>query len=221
MTIRDAYSIARQKCEVDDLNGGLALDKPRFVNLFNAQQLIYLSSLIRLKGNEEIRLAQKFVVPHRSLTKSKVTNRYYAFALPSDYFRFSDVIATFSDGQCLVSDFNMYEVKNEEVNVHFNDDSHKPSFDYRETFYAILNDSILVYVDDFSVDSIQMTYYRLPKVIDISGYVKNGSNTVDINPEFENDSMERILDMVAREFSLNIENLNKYQYDTANVAAKR
>ena len=140
------------------------------------------------------------------------------FSLPSDFFSFSNISGVFTKGECTVTDFTMWEAKNENPHELLADSFNKPDFDFRETFYTIGEDSVRVYKSGFDVDTVYLTYYRYPKEVDIEGYIKSdGSNSTDIDPELDDKLIGIILNMIEKQFALNESEYGRYQIDSNNV----
>lgn len=222
MNIVDCYLRALQKAEENMTNGGIKLDKARFVQLFNDEQNRLVRYILDKKNEEDIRYIQKLVVYSKELSKKsdKENPDSSLFSIPDDFFAFSNVSGVFSEGECTVTDFNMWEVKNENPHELLADEFNAPSFDFRETFYTIGEDSIRVYKKGFSVDSAFMTYYRYPKSVDIEGYIKSdNTNSSNIDPELDDKLIGIILNMIEKQFALNESEYGRYQLDSNNVSS--
>lgn len=222
MTIQEAYLRSLQKNEQNLANGGIKLDPGRFVLLFNEAQDRLIRYYLNRKDDETIRSIQTLLVYWKSLNKINHIDdlESTSFGLPDDYLWFSNIKGSFSYKGCKVSDFVMWEAKNENVHELLGDDSNKPSFDYRETFYTIGDGKVVVYEDGFRTDEVRMTYYRNPVRVDLAGYINAaGERSTDIDPELPDPLVEEILDMVAKQFNLNENELQRFQFDKDNVAS--
>lgn len=220
MRITDCYLRALQKAEENATNGGIKLDKARFVQLFNEEQNRLVLYLLDKRNEDDIRYLQKLVVYSRDISKNRSIDNQISdlFSLPSDYFDFINVSGVFSRGECSASDFNLWEAKNENVNELLADEFNKPSYDYRDAFYTIGEEGIRVYKGDFNVDKLFLSYYRYPNPVDISGYIKSdNSSSTDIDPELDDKLVDIILNMVEKQFALNESEYNRYQIDSDNV----
>lgn len=164
MTIQEAYLRSLQKNEQNLANGGIKLDPGRFVLLFNEAQDRLIRYYLNRKDDETIRSIQTLLVYWKSLKEvSHIDDpESTSFGLPDDYLWFSNIKGAFSYKGCEVGDFVMWEAKNENVHELLGDDNNRPSFDYRETFYAIGDGKVVVYEDGFRTDEVRMTYYRNP-----------------------------------------------------------
>lgn len=220
MRIIDCYLRALQKAEENATNGGIKLDKARFVQLFNEEQNRFVLYLLDKRNEDDIRYLQKLVVYSKDISKNRSIDNQISdlFFLPSDYFDFINVSGVFSRGECSASDFNLWEAKNENVNELLADEFNKPSYDYRDAFYTIGEEGIRVYKGDFNVDKLFLSYYRYPNPVDISGYIKSdNSSSTDIDPELDDKLVDIILNMVEKQFALNESEYNRYQIDSDNV----
>lgn len=222
MTIQEAYLRSLQKNEQNLANGGIKLDPGRFVLLFNEAQDRLIRYYLNRKDDETIRSIQTLLVYWKSLNKVNHIDdpESTLFGLPDDYLWFSNIKGSFSYNGCEVGDFVMWEAKNENVHELLGDDNNKPSFDYRETFYTIGDGKVVVYEDGFLTDEVRMTYYRNPVRVDLAGYINAaGDRSTDIDPELPDPLVEEILDMVAKQFNLNENELSRYRMDKDNVAS--
>lgn len=221
-TASQCYLIALQKSEQNLTNGGIKMDKARFVQLFNAEQNRLIQYILGEKNDENIRKIQQLVVYYKKLERNgdKPIPQCEMFSLPDDYFAFSNISAQFIRGRCSADDFSIFEVKNEDVNEFLTDENNKPSFDYRETFYTIGQNSVAVYKDDFDIENVFLTYYRYPKQINLDGYrMADGSRSYNSDPELDDKLVDEILNMVQKQFALNENDLQRYSIDSNNVNA--
>lgn len=222
MTIQEAYLRSLQKNEQNLANGGIKLDPGRFVLLFNEAQDRLIRYYLNRKDDETIRSIQTLLVYWKSLNKVNHIDdpESTSFSLPDDYLWFSNIKGSFYYNGCEVGDFVMWEAKNENVHELLGDDNNRPSFDYRETFYTIGDGKVVVYEDGFRTDEVRMTYYRNPVRVDLAGYINAaGERSTDIDPELPDSLVEEILDMVAKQFNLNENELSRYSMDKDNVAS--
>lgn len=222
MTIQEAYLRSLQKNEQNLANGGIKLDPGRFVLLFNEAQDRLIRYYLNRKDDETIRSIQTLLVYWKSLNKVNHIDdpESTSFSLPDDYLWFSNIKGSFYYNGCEVGDFVMWEAKNENVHELLGDDNNRPSFDYRETFYTIGDGKVVVYEDGFRTDEVRMTYYRNPVRVDLAGYINAaGERSTDIDPELPDSLVEEILDMVAKQFNLNENELFRYRMDKDNVAS--
>ena len=94
MRIIDCYLRALQKAEENATNGGIKLDKARFVQLFNEEQNRLVLYLLDKRNEDDIRYLQKLVVYSKDISKNRSIDNQISdlFSLPSDYFDFSEIL---------------------------------------------------------------------------------------------------------------------------------
>jgi hypothetical protein len=225
MRIIDVYLSLKARVEQNLTNGGVSLDKPRFVMLFNESTLKYVDDILTRKADDGIKDIQRLIREDVSLERRSSSLHKVTFSLPSDYRSFANVwgvAESTGSNKCKASDFLLWEAKLQNTHELLFDEFNKPSFRYRETFYTIGGDGISVYTDDFTMASLYMTYYRQPLKIDIEGYTgADGRPSVNIDPEFEDNSVVRIMDIAVKEFHKNVNELEKLQADMAAVYGRR
>lgn len=119
--------------------------------------------------------------------------------LPSDYLYYKRVTPYVSKGSCATVTIKSH--LREEANV---DDllPSLPSFEFEETFHTLIGNRIHLYHNkEFTVDKVELTYYRKPKVYDF----KKLSDTT----EFKDDVAELITDEACKIIASDIESLNQ------------
>lgn len=191
--------------------------------MFNSEQIRLVRSFLDLRNDNRIKHIQRLMVYSRELERKSSFDKpkSVSFSFPDNYLEFVNVDGIFTKGECEATDFAMWETKNEDIQELIADEFNKPTFEYRETFYTIGEDSVRVYVSDFDVKSLNMTYYRYPKNVDIEGYVKyDGTQSTSIDPELDDRLVEQILNMIEKQFGLNESEYNRYALDADNVRMK-
>lgn len=119
--------------------------------------------------------------------------------LPTDYLYYKRVTPYVSKGSC--TGVTIKSHLKEEANV---DDllPSLPSFDFEETFHTLIGNKIHLYHNkDFTVDKVQLTYYRKPKVYDF----KKLSDTT----EFKDYVADIITDEACKIIASDLESLNQ------------
>lgn len=221
MKIEEAYLKFIQKVNKNYTNDNIAVDKGRFVFIVNEVSNKFVEWIYE-KGNEDdIRDIQQLLVKDKQLKlKGKLLN-HQDFTLPENYFNFSNIQVYASTKSCKNQKLTTWEVKNANLEELLVDNDNKPSFKFRETFYDIANNSVNIYVDGFDISKVYLSYYRYPIKIDIEGYIKlDGTPSTNIDPEFDDRIVDRILTAAAKEFDINDENLQKYQFDKDRLFSK-
>lgn len=117
--------------------------------------------------------------------------------LPTDYLYFKRLTPYVSKGNC--SGVSIKSHLKEEGNV--DELITMPSFNFEETFHTLIGNKAHVYHNkDFTVDKVELTYYRKPIVYDFKKL-----NTV---VEFKDDICETLVDEACKIIASDIESLN-------------
>jgi len=202
-------------------NNNVNVDKIRFIFLFNSASIKYLSWILEKRNEDDIRQVAPFLIPDSQLKVSEKLNYFDKFNLPKDYFDFANVSVFASSGSCLNQKLLTFEAKSENTEELLADENNKPSFEYRETFYFTASDKLVVYKDNFTIDSVSLAYYRYPKKVDIEGYFKeDGVASVSVDPEFSDRAIEKILLIMAKDFTATNGDANGFQINSARLASE-
>lgn len=218
MTSEEAYIHFTDLVEKNSTNNNLNVDKSRFVDWFNFASKLYQIDILDNRLDSKVREMSPFLrdVELESINSEEM---YDTFAKPDDYFDIANVFITAKKGTCTASDFTLNEEKTENVHISLYDVNLKPSYKSRESFYHLSEDGVSIYHGgDFDIKGAKMTYYiQIPK-IDIAGYIHpDGTQSTDINPQTEDRTTIKILQMMAVLFVTAEGNLNQYQANLANL----
>lgn len=219
MTTIEAIVNLREIVNRGNSSDNIEIDTPRAINLLNIAQLKFLKKTIENKSNEDVRRIQTFLISQKVLKLSKRENAV-SFRLPKNYFELANVFPKGKKGKC-VDALLATEVKAENIHQLLFDENNQPSFYWRETFYTVKNNTISVYTDDFDIVDVDLLYYRQPKKIDLKGYTNiEGNQSTDSNPEWDDYSLIKIIEIAAKDFNINVENLQRFQIDTQRIITK-
>jgi len=137
---------------------------------------------------------------------------YYEFKLPDDYLYFKRCSPIVSSDICDKVGIKASFIEEANVDSYLYNELKKPSFIWRETFHTIKDNTISIYTNkEFSVDSVTLVYYRLPKNIvfkDCQNY--DGTYATEQTLEFKKDVVELIINEAINILSGNIEQYNAY-----------
>ena len=220
MKIEDAYLKFLSKVERNLTNDSLAADRDRFVILFNEAQNKFTESIIERRAIDEVEYIQRLVVQKKPLADVRNLINSNEYKLPKDYFYFIN-LEVVGESDCGSATFLSWQVKLEDVQELLHDKFNKPSFDFRETFYTLGDNSVRVYRDDFNIKKVFLTYYRYPKSVDLEGYIKSdGSQSSNIDPEWDDKAADRIISICAKDFMINSDFLEKYQLGVNQITSK-
>ena len=195
-------------------------DRGRFVEIYNEEKNKYVEWTLEKRNEDDVRYIQALLIPHETITSSKVNNDSQEFDLPELYFDLADVYAIASSDCCEKQKIDLYEIKAENISLELQDESSKPSFDYRESLYQIASDKVVVYKNDFTIDNINLSYYRYPVEIELQD-VEDPESGFKAGIEFllDDKAIDRIISMCAASFDLNNDN-QKFQADKQRVVSK-
>lgn len=221
MKIEEAYIRFVDIVNRNMTNNNVNVDKIRFIFLFNSASIKYLSWILEKRNEDDIRQAAPFLILDSNLNVSDKQFQFDKYSLPKDYFDLSNVSVFATKGNCINQKLFTFEVKSDNTEELLSDENNKPSFEYRETFYLTASDKLIVYKDNFNIESVELAYYRYPKKVDIEGYFKeDGSASVSIDPEFDNRAIEKILLIMAKDFTATNGDVNGFQINTTRLSSE-
>lgn len=213
MKIEDAYLRFLTLVNRNNTNNNVNVDRARFIMLFRDVELRFYDWATKNNQSDTIRQVAHLLVPRKKLVLGGKEEIYDTYKLPEDYFKFSNLHVKATDGTC-TDEVRAEEVKTENLEEILSDEFSKPSFEFRETVYHLSEgDKVAVYKDDFSIEEVKMTYYRLPRQVSMDGYLKSDGtpSTQNIDPEWDENTTYKILIYMAKDFSAMNEDPNKYQ----------
>lgn len=141
-------------------------------------------------------------------------------SFPEDYAHFIRIEAIANKDSCSNRRMTIYLAEEANVDVLLSDAFKKPDFDWAETFGTMMGDAVKIYHDDkFSIDSVNLSYYRKPRKISFDGCIDpaTGKMSVDSESEMRSDVMELIVDEAAAILAGDIESWNQYSRETQNA----
>jgi len=139
---------------------------------------------------------------------------FYSGALPENYLQWKRVDAFACKDNCKDRRMTVYLAAEENLNQLLRDVSKQPSFDWAETFATLTDDTFRVYTNkDFDIGSVNLTYYRQPRLIQIEGCTNPYTgleSTQEVISEFKDDIVELIIDETVSIIAGDIESGNQY-----------
>lgn len=206
MKINDAYLEFLNIVNGNNTTNNISVDKPRFIMLFNQAQVNIVEYILNKRSEDIKRYITTLLVPNKKLEHISDSKRYSVYKLPKDFLDHSSLLVSAESLDCSSAILSSFEIKDENVEELFNDFNTIPSIDYRETFYHFSgNNTIQVFKNDFSISKVNLTYYRYPKKVEISGYFNSSGIEVvsNIDPEFDDKMVYKILRVMSKNFSAN------------------
>jgi len=193
LTVIECYKYVQERLNKLSTNFGDNIAKHSFVLAFNSAQLQWAEERIKLDESNTVRKDEiQQLLNSVDIIPTKAGSNYYEVLLPENYFHYK---RSTSYVPCEIRNI----IKKEgDINVLLRDDFWKPSIAWGETICTLINNKLRIYTDntnDFSIDKINLVYYRYPSTINMSDGFNdlNGNPTIDINPEFDGSSLLEIL----------------------------
>lgn len=220
MKAETVYQKLKEKANKNMTNGSVGLDRGRAVFLFNEEQNKFIEWTLQKRNNTNTQDIQMLLDTVPLKQKSSGSN-FTTFSLPDNFFSHVTVEVKATKGSCGPVSMQCIPIKPENDNELLFDENSKPSFEYREVPYTIEDNSIKIYKDDFTIQSVKLKYYRYPIQFDLQGYItEDNTPSTDSDPEFDDKIVDRIISMCVTSFDINNENLNKIQMDINRVNSK-
>jgi hypothetical protein len=142
-------------------------------------------------------------------------DKFYDFAIPSDYFEYKRVGIKATSDCCEANDFVVYLVEEANIDLYLKDPNKNPSFKWRETFCTMLGNTIKVFTNNnFDISEVSLTYYKQPRRIEFLGTSNPYTGVVsteEITSEFKDDIVELLIDEAVKILSADIESFNTNQ----------
>lgn len=220
MTPNQVYESFIIKTNENAQTDNIAVDKGRFVKIFNEASNKFVEWILEKKNEDDIRYLQPIL-------KTKIENEfiqklhYQLFPLPNDFFDLGNVSGKGSTECCKEVDFDIFEVKVDNQGNIINDELSTPSAEYREAPFYLEGKKVKVFTDGFKIDNVEITYYKYPQYIELvneddpEGNFKNA----DTQLEFDDKVLDRIISIAASDNSFNTKNPNA-QIDKTRVVSK-
>jgi hypothetical protein len=218
MNINEVYLRFIAKVNKNLNSDNITADKPRFVMLYNENQIRRILQLIKEGNDERIREIHHFLKPDTSLTfKSKKQDRVL-YKLPSDYLELSNAYAIANKESCKDKKIFLWEIKDRNYNQVLSDNYNLPSFEYRESPFVVADNNINVFTGDFDYKKVILSYYRYPRKIDIEGYINlDNSVSTNVNPEGDERFIDKVISMAATDFARNYYDMEGIQINKERV----
>lgn len=210
MTTNEAYERYLLELQANGTTDNIQSNRARFAVNYNKAQNRLVEWFIERRDNSDnryIQLLKKVDVP---LTRIATKENKEIYGLEEDYFDFINLNAYGGRGNCKKQEFFLTEIKLENLNSYLNDDNTRPSFKYRESLFSIDSNNITLFVEDFTFQTVLLSYYRYPKQITLEDPDDPESSLTDLDLEFDDKVINRIISLAASIHSLNA-NDEKFQ----------
>ena len=194
MTVLDCYKYVQERLNRLSSNKGNNIPKHSFVSAFNSVQLAWVEDRAKLAERNIVRTDEiQQLLKETSFNSPVLKTNWYEVDLPADYFHYK---RSTSIAEC---ELRNILVKEGDINSLLRNDNWKPSVEWGETLCTLVGNKLRVYIDNFTINSVYLLYYRLPLNInmDDGNNDVNGIPTTDVDPEFNGSSLIEILNMTS------------------------
>lgn len=204
MLVEQAYTKFLIKVDDNFETSKIAVDRGRFVIIFNESQNKLVENILDRKSNDEIRYIQKLLVKDFKIANPTKKETADYFPLPENYFDFSSAYSKATKKGCDLQKIYLYEIKDDNSQELLNDEFNKPSFLAREAPFTFSSDNISIFKGDINHKELYLSYYRYPTQISL----KNNDNPESPFDEskkidFDDKFVDRIISMAVSEMKIN------------------
>jgi hypothetical protein len=191
-------------------NKNINVEIGNFVILYNREAERWLAEYIETNNNSDNILKLNGLIESdyvlTELSSDKFKTVYEKPVNLFDYIH-GDFTSTVESGDCKAVIYN-YVFKPNDINSSIEDKFTRPSLAWERGVGKVGENSIIVYKDNFDITKTQMSYYKIPRKIDIAGYITPANKqSTDINPDtsdyISNLILDRVVSEVKREFEAN------------------
>lgn len=209
MNIERVYSKFTDRVNVLSSNQAAGVENIRqFVDTFNEATLSIVREVIPVLGsNQELREFMQVLLTPAELS-GVVQGRHYSYPLPDNFEAWSDAYVEAVKGQCKLK-LRVWKADPGEETRYYSDGMYCPSFEWEETFATLGSNKARVFVKDFELLKLYLTYYREPRLVDLEGYETENGPSTNIDPEFDGRFLEMILDRSAKLHLRNVGQIDK------------
>lgn len=166
-------------------------------------------------------MLQTLIVPEEVVMPTINTGQSYGFGLDTLDHGYRHFVRGFATSPQCTNKLTINIVRQNDLDQKLLDLNTKPNIPWRRTLGIFANNVLYVYVDNFTLTSITMSYIRKPAQVFISGYDSlerlNGDVTAPgaADPKVNSDLPEAyhdlLVDMTVQYLAGQIEDVNKYQ----------
>ena len=204
MLVEQSYDKFLIKVDDNFETSKVAVDRGRFVIIFNESVNKIVENIIDRGSNDEIRQIQKLLIKDFKIQNTNKTPTADYFKLPDNYFEFSSAYTKASTKNCDLQKIYLYEIKDANSQEILTDEFYKPSFIARETPFNFSSGSITVYKDNFTNEELYLSYYRYPTQISLLDPDDPESQFNEDNKiDFDDKMIDRIISMAVAEMKIN------------------
>ena len=195
------------KVNKGNTQGDIAVDKERFVLIFNEVKNRWVEKTLKVKDSILIDSLWE-IVKTATLLNGVDKGEYTVFAIPFDFYELALSECNTKRNNCEKKLF-LREVKNQDKNIKRFNLNFKPDFDFEWSFTSLQDGYIRVYKNDFDVVDVTIEYYKVLPNLDIIGYEHlDGSPSSNVEIPLSEQYVDQIINLAAEEFERNFQNQN-------------
>jgi len=203
MTPDEVYQRVLIQLQANGTTDAIKTSKDRVAVTYNKVQNQLLELFIERKKDDDLRYIQEVSILGQKLKRDKSESNRDIFALPKDFFDFIDLEATASNESCSKQRIHLDEIKGQNKSSLLTDTFTKPSFKFRESLYQISQNSVHIYKEGFSIDTLELDYYKYPTQIELENPSNPESVFILKQLQFDDKLINKIITLTSSALMLN------------------
>ena len=208
-TVNELYYEFSLLVNKNNQNKNINIKKENFVYLYNRESLRWLNDYINTNNStDNVFIISELLVKDYQVDRIENTKEYSVYKIPENLATLLPSESKSYVGKCILYNY----IKKPNINISLEDKFVKPSLAWERGLGELVEKGIIIYKDGFEIDKTLITYYRIPKPIDMQGYRHiNGKESEDINPDVSSYISSEIINRVVTEINREFENQFAFQ----------
>lgn len=208
-TVNELYYEFSLLVNKNNQNKNINIKKENFVYLYNRESLRWLNDYINTNNStDNVFIISELLVKDYQVDRIENTKEYSVYKIPENLYTLLPSESKSYVGKCILYNY----IKKPNINISLEDKFVKPSLAWERGLGELVEKGIVIYKDGFEIDKTLITYYRIPKSIDMQGYRHiNGKESEDIDPDVSSYISSEIINRVVTEINREFENQFAFQ----------
>lgn len=208
-TVNELYYEFSLLVNKNNQNKNINIKKENFVYLYNRESLRWLNDYINTNNStDNVFIISELLVKDYQVDRIENTKEYSIYKIPENLYTLLPSESKSYVGKCILYNY----IKKPNINISLEDKFVKPSLAWERGLGELVEKGIVIYKDGFEIDKTLITYYRIPKSIDMQGYRHiNGKESEDIDPDVSSYISSEIINRVVTEINREFENQFAFQ----------
>ena len=208
-TVNELYYEFSLLVNKNNQNKNINIKKENFVYLYNRESLRWLNDYINTNNStDNVLIISELLVKDYQVDRIENTKEYSVYKIPENLYTLLPSESKSYVGKCILYNY----IKKPNINISLEDKFVKPSLAWERGLGELVEKGIVIYKDGFEIDKTLITYYRIPKSIDMQGYRHiNGKESEDIDPDVSSYISSEIINRVVTEINREFENQFAFQ----------